>query len=75
MWIEPTTGVVVKTEMIAADPIVRAQVTVTFRPDGELGLWVPERMEEYDKAYVAIDDIFSNSSFTTPRVHQAAGRP
>ncbi len=42
MWIEPTTGVVVKTEMIAADPIVRAQVTVTFRRDGELGLWVPE---------------------------------
>ena len=31
-WIEPTTGVVVKTEMIAADPIVRAQVTVTFSP-------------------------------------------
>jgi hypothetical protein len=74
MWIEPTTGVVVKTEMIAADPIVRAQVTVTFRRDGELGLWVPERMEEYYKANLAIDDIFSNSSFTTPRVIQAAGR-
>lgn len=74
MWIEPTTGVVVKTEMIAADPIVRAQVTVTFRRDGELALWVPERMEEYYKANVALDDIFSTSSFTMPRVVQGAGR-
>lgn len=74
MWIEPTTGVVVRTETIAADPIVRAQVTVTFRRDGELGIWVPERMEEYYKANIALDDIFSNSSFTMPRVVQAAGR-
>jgi hypothetical protein len=74
MWIEPTTGVVVKTEMIAADPVVRAQVTVTFRRDGELALWVPERMEEYYKANLALDDIFSVSTFTTPRVLQAGGR-
>jgi hypothetical protein len=74
MWIEPTTGVVVKTEMIAADPVVRAQVTVTFRRDGELALWVPERMEEYYKASLALDDIFSVSTFTTPRVFQAGGR-
>lgn len=74
MWIEPTTGVVIKTETIAADPIVRAQVTVTFRRDGELGIWVPERMDEYYKATIALDDIFSNSSFTMPRVVQASGR-
>lgn len=74
MWIEPTTGVVIKTEMIAADPIVRAQVSVTFRRDGELGLWVPERMEEYYKANVALDDIFSTSTFTSPRVLQSGGR-
>lgn len=74
MWIEPTTGVVIKTEMIAADPIIRAQVTVTFRRDGQLALWVPERMEEYYKANLAIDDIFSNSSFTMPRVLQGTGR-
>ena len=68
MWIEPTTGVVVKTEMIAADPIVRAQVTVTFRRDQELAVWVPEKMEEYYKANVAIDDIFSVSTFSSPRI-------
>jgi hypothetical protein len=71
MWIESSTGVVVKTEMIAADPVVRAQVTVTFRRDGELALWVPERMEEYYKASLAFDDIYATSTFTTPRVFQA----
>jgi hypothetical protein len=71
MWIEPTTGVVVKTEMIAADPVVRAQVTVTFKRDGQIAIWVPERMEEYYKANLAIDDIFSISTFTTPRILQA----
>lgn len=71
MWIEPTTGIVVKTEMIAADPIVRAQVTVTFRRDGEVGIWVPEKMEEYYKASIALDDIFAVSTFSSPRVFQA----
>ena len=42
LWIEPATGVVVKTEMVAADPVVRAMITVTFRRDTELGFWVPE---------------------------------
>lgn len=71
MWIEPTTGTVIKTEMIAADPVVRAQITVTFRRDGELALWVPEKMEEYYKANLALDDIFAVSTFTTPRAFQA----
>lgn len=74
MWVESSTGVVVKTEMIAADPVVRAQVTVTFRRDGELGLWVPEKMEEYYKASIAFDDIYSVSTFTTPRVFQSGSR-
>lgn len=74
VWIEPTTGAIVKTELVAADPLVRAVVTVTFRRDGELALWVPERMEEYYKANLAIDDIFSVSTFSAPRVFQASGR-
>lgn len=74
MWIEPTSGVVVKTEMTAADPVVRAMVTVTFRRDGELALWVPEKMEEYYKANLALDEIFSISTFSTPRVFQAGGK-
>ena len=50
LWIDPFTGTVIKTELNAADPIVRCQVTVTFRRDEALDLWVPEKMEEYDKA-------------------------
>jgi hypothetical protein len=74
MWIESSTGVIVKTEMIAADPVVRAQVSVTFRRDGELALWVPEKMEEYYKASVAFDDIYATSTFSTPRVFQAGAK-
>ncbi len=46
LWIEPSTGVVLKTNLVAADADVRAIVTVTFREDKDLGLWVPARMEE-----------------------------
>jgi hypothetical protein len=74
MWIESSTGAVVKTEVIAADPVVRAQVTVTFRRDGELGMWVPEKMEEYYKAQLALDDVFAVCTFTTPRVFQVSER-
>ena len=74
MWIEPTTGTVIKTEMIAADPVVRAQITVTFRRDGELALWVPEKMEEYYKANLALDDIYAVSTFDTPRIFQVSTR-
>ena len=74
MWLEPGSGVVVKTEMIAADPVVRAMVTVTFRHDGELAIWVPELMAEYYKASVALDDIFSSSTFSAPRIYQVPSR-
>jgi hypothetical protein len=74
MWIEPSTGVVIKTETVAADPIVRAMVTVTFRRDGALAMWVPEKMSEYYKAQIALDDIFSESTFSTPRIFQPGTR-
>lgn len=68
IWIESSTGVVVKTETVAADPAVRAVVTVTYRRDGELGIWVPERMDEYYKAALALDDIFVASTYSLPRL-------
>ncbi|MCC7126979.1 MAG: hypothetical protein IT178_19190 [Acidobacteria bacterium] len=74
LWIEPSTGVIIRTETIAADPIVRAQVTVTFRRDGELAMWVPEKMEEFYKAQLSIDDIFSTSTFSAPRIFQPGSK-
>jgi hypothetical protein len=67
LWIDSSTGTVVKTQMIAADPAVRAQVTVTFRRDGELGFWVPELMEEYYKANLALDEVFAKATYTNHR--------
>ena len=46
LWIDPATGVILKTNLVAATADVRAIVTVTFREDKTLALWVPARMEE-----------------------------
>ena len=67
IWIDPFSGTVVKTELNAADPVVRTQVTVTFRRDEALDLWVPDKMEEYYKAYSALDDILATATYTNVR--------
>jgi hypothetical protein len=67
LWIDPFTGTVVKSELNAADPIVRCQVTVTFRREDALDLWVPDRMEEYYKAYSGLDDIVAVATYTNVR--------
>lgn len=68
LWIDPFSGTVVKSELNAADPIVRCQVTVTFRRDEALDLWVPEKMEEYYKAYIGLDDILATATYTNVRL-------
>ena len=70
LWIEPSTGVVVKTEMVAADPAVRAVVTVTFRRDAEMGLFVPAQMDEYYKATLALDEVFAKATYTNARRYE-----
>ena len=67
IWIDPFNGTVMKTELNAADPIVRSQVVVTFRRDDALDLFVPEKMEEYYKAYSAVDDILATATYTNVR--------
>jgi hypothetical protein len=67
LWIDPFNGAVMKTELNAADPIVRCQVIVTFRRDDALDLLVPEKMEEYYKAYSAVDDILATATYTNVR--------
>lgn len=70
LWIEGATGAVVKTALTAADPAVRATVTVTFRRDKKLAIWVPERMDEYYKAYNALDEIFTTATYSNVRQFQ-----
>jgi hypothetical protein len=70
IWIDPFSGAVVKTEMNAADPAVRCQVTVTFRRDEALEMWVPEKMEEYYKAALAVDDILATATYSNVRKYR-----
>src|SRR5688572_14650659 len=70
IWIDPFTGAVVKTEMNAADPAVRCQVAVTFRRDDALEMWVPDKMEEYYKAALAVDDILATATYTNVRKYR-----
>ena len=70
IWIEPFSGAVVKTEMNAADPALRCQVTVSFRRDEALEMWVPEKMEEYYKANLAVDDILATATYTNVRKYR-----
>lgn len=67
IWIDPFNGAVVKSEMNAADPAVRCQVVVTFRRDEALAMWVPEKMEEYYKAALAVDDILATATYSNVR--------
>lgn len=72
VWFDQSTGAVVKTDMTAADPIVRAAVTVTFRQDEALKIWVPERMEEYDKANLSVDEIVATAMYSNVRRFQVS---
>lgn len=71
LWIDSATGTVVKTELNVADPDVRAQVTVTFRNDDKLKMWVPSQMEEYYKATQSVDDIFATANYSNVRKYDA----
>jgi sulfatase modifying factor 1 len=46
VWVEAISGRVLKTELFAEQPAVRAQVTTTFRLDERFGIAVPSEMRE-----------------------------
>ncbi len=67
LWVEPTTGTVLKTEMSVADTSVIATVAVEFREDTALGLWVPAEMTEYYKATMSADEIRCTATYKNYR--------
>lgn len=67
LWIEPASGVILRTSLTAADPVVRANVEVLFREDALLGLWVPERMDEFYKAARDANEIFATATYANFR--------
>lgn len=70
LWLEPVTGAVAKTVLNAADPAVRARITVTFRRDESVGIWVPERMDEYYNEQSSINEIFATATYSNFRRFQ-----
>ncbi len=46
LWIDPATGRIVQTELRTDQGDLRSAITVTYRRDARLGLWVPVRMRE-----------------------------
>lgn len=73
LWIDPFNGTVVKTELNAADPAVRCAITVTFRRDEALDLWVPYQMDEYYKAALALDEIVATATYSNVRTFLKPG--
>jgi hypothetical protein len=72
LWIDPQDGTVLKTYLVAADPEVRAQVTVDMREDEDIELWVPASMEEYYKDSRESRDIFGRATYDLYRKFQAS---
>lgn len=67
MWIDPATGTVVKTSMTAADPLVRALVTTTYREDATLQFWVPAEMAEHYVVGNDVDELTGSATYTNFR--------
>jgi hypothetical protein len=63
LWVEPATGAILKTRLTAADPVVRADITTTFRREGTLDIWLPDRMEEFYKAYLDFNEIYGTATY------------
>jgi hypothetical protein len=72
LWIDPASGAVVKSVLNAADPAVRASVTVTFRLDEGLAIWVPAQMDEYYKAASSADEIIATATYSKVRRFQVS---
>lgn len=67
VWVEPLTGAVLKTSMTAADPLVRAVVTTTYRQDAGLQFWVPGQMDEHYIAGNDVDELMGVATYTNFR--------
>ena len=67
IWIDPFNGTVVKTDLNAADPAERCAITVTFKPNQEVGFWVPSQMDEYYKAALGLDEIVTTATYSNVR--------
>ena len=67
LWVEPATGVILKTSMWVADGAMSATVTVDFREDESVGLWVPSQMAEHYRASAGSEEIRCTATYSNYR--------
>ena len=72
MWVEPATGAVVKTMLNAADTNIRVAITVSFRRDPAVGIWVPTQMDEFYKEQSSSNEIFATATYSNVRKFQVS---
>lgn len=62
IWVDPTSGRVIQTELMTDEPLkhVRTQITVKYRPHGKLGIWVPIEMTE--RYHVGLPNSFAEQN-------------
>jgi hypothetical protein len=66
LWIEPQTGRILRTEFEVenpfSDPPVKGRITVTYKPNRNLGMLVPTEMNEHYESGSALVDCFARYS-------------
>ena len=67
LWVDPATGAIVKTILNAADTSLRVGITVTFRRDDAVAIWVPAQMDEFYKEQNSSNEIFATATYTNVR--------
>ncbi|MEW6364871.1 MAG: hypothetical protein AB1714_09555 [Acidobacteriota bacterium] len=75
IWVDPSCGRVLRTELLLKSTAVKAKITVAYGPDTKANIWVPVRMtEKYESAQQTIEGEASYSNFrrfqveTTPSI-------
>jgi hypothetical protein len=71
-WVEPDSGVVRKTELIAVDTDVDARITVTYHLDPGTMLWVPARMDERYRRARDSSEVRGTATYTRFRRFQVS---
>lgn len=67
LWVDPASGTVLKTKPIAADAFLTSEISVSFREEPALQLWVPERMDEFYRSSGDERDITGTAMYTKYR--------
>jgi hypothetical protein len=69
-WIDEASGRVERTEVTAADSSLDARIVVTYRPNAEAGLWVPEKMDEVYRQHEDRSEIRGTATYSRFRRFQ-----